>query len=177
MTHETPWVSGLLAEVADREGSALYRRAQALAGQPSDAWDLLQEAFARALEHRPDVASGEKLKGWLAVTLRNLCLDRRRTAQRRLHIALADDVPGFESHDDPEPARWRCVDEADLARFTSELDPRLREVFELHAREGLPLTTIAKRLGVPAATVGTRLHRARRHLRAKLLAGEPAPLT
>jgi DNA-directed RNA polymerase specialized sigma24 family protein len=52
------------------------------------------------------------------------------------------------------------------------LDPRLREVYQLHADQHLPLATIGVMLNIPAATVATRLHRARRKLRVGLEAGD-----
>jgi hypothetical protein len=46
----------------------------------------------------------------------------------------------------------------------------VRDSYRMFALERLDHATIAARLGIPRATVGTRIHRARRHLRAALTA-------
>ena len=159
----------LLSDVLATEHLALYRRAQALAGEPSDAWDLVQDVFERALRRAPPHLQRGQLRRWLRVALHNLFIDRHRQARHIRLVPLTDDVlpAGWPEHDDP-PAAWKVVDEAELEQAIAGLDPRLRDVYVLHARDGLSLTAIAEALGIPVATVGTRLFRARRHLRTAL---------
>ena len=53
----------------------------------------------------------------------------------------------------------------DLHAAIAELPDDVRETYRLFALERKPYAEIAKRLDIAGATVGTRIHRARRHLR------------
>jgi RNA polymerase sigma-70 factor (ECF subfamily) len=55
-----------------------------------------------------------------------------------------------------------------LAAAVDRLPPAMRQVFDLRHREGLEPTRIAASLGLPAATVRTRLFHARRRLKEAL---------
>jgi RNA polymerase sigma-70 factor (ECF subfamily) len=66
----------------------------------------------------------------------------------------------------------------DLRDATDELGPVYREVYVLHTFEHRSYDDIARELGIPRVTVGTRLHRARKKLREVLearLAQEDKP--
>ena len=120
--------------------------------------DLVQDTLVAALEERCD--SDARL---LAIARRQLVAhvvaDRRRRA-------LADAAP---SHDDDTPAQVMLRHDAQkLHAAIATLSRRLREPLELFYFESLQSATIAERLGVPHATVRTRLHRARLSLEASL---------
>ncbi|MCW3017623.1 MAG: polymerase, sigma-24 subunit, subfamily, partial [Solirubrobacterales bacterium] len=72
----------------------------------------------------------------------------------------------------PEDHRVAAV-RAALAR----LDEEDREILRLTSWEGLTPTEIAAVLQVPGVTVRSRLHRARKRLRAELLREDPVALT
>jgi RNA polymerase sigma-70 factor, ECF subfamily len=67
--------------------------------------------------------------------------------------------------DDPATIVMRNHDAQKLHAAIAGLSKRLREVLELFYFESLCSATIARRLGLPHATVRTRLHRARLSLR------------
>ena len=67
-----------------------------------------------------------------------------------------------------EEPRWASVDPESIQRCLGLLDPALRDAYHLRVEEKLSLAAAGKALGIPAATVGTRVHRARLQLR-KLL--------
>ena len=122
------------------------------------AQDLAQEAFVRALAHRP-----ENPRGWLFVVAANLARDEaRRAARERRHLTLLaaeprDERPAPEDVLDDE-ARRRRVREA-LERLT----PRDREVLLLWDA-GMSYDEIAAQTGLARTAVGTTLARARRRL-------------
>ena len=67
-------------EIFAARGASLVRAAHALTGNRSDAEDLLQEAFVRALA-RPEVFDGRseaEATGWLWIVMRRLWRDRQR---------------------------------------------------------------------------------------------------
>jgi RNA polymerase sigma-70 factor, ECF subfamily len=160
---------GVLGSLTSQECKALYRRAYALSGHASDAWDLVQDTLERAMNHLPAAISREGLNGWLHVTLRNLFVDRARTARRYPHVPLPEDLTAGGAPDQCALAAWRAIEEVELLAAVRRLDPRLRQVYLLHAHQRLPLKVIAATLGVPPATAGTRLFRARRQIRRALL--------
>lgn len=139
----------------------------------ADAGDLVQDTFERALRRRAQYEPGTNLRAWLCTILHHLFLDRCRARSRGPTHANLDDVvlPA------PEPARepaWATLTRDDVLAALARLDPDFRSVYQLHTLDGMPYTEIAARLGIPKATVGTRLARARRKLRDLLLPARAA---
>lgn len=150
---------------------ALLRMAERLCGNPSDAEELLQETFLRAVRHGipPNVRN---VAAWLTTTLKNLIIDHLRKIKRRpSHESITDNHEGLtqlEPHG-PEP-EWSKVTLDDIRDALGAIEPVYREVYRLHTFEGLSYEQIAQQLGVQRVTVGTRLNRARKKLREVLLA-------
>ncbi|HEX4633875.1 MAG TPA: sigma-70 family RNA polymerase sigma factor [Gemmatimonadales bacterium] len=120
--------------------------------------DLAQEAFSRALAHRP-----ENPRGWLYVVAANMARDEaRRAARERRHLTLLAAEPQDERASPEEilddESRRRQV-RAALDRLT----PRDREVLLLWDA-GLSYDEIAAQTGLARTAVGTTLARARRRL-------------
>jgi RNA polymerase sigma-70 factor (ECF subfamily) len=165
-----------LEAVARSDAHVLLALARRLAGDRHEAADLVQEAFERAIRS-PRSLSRNEMKPWMATVIRNLFLDRCRA--RRVRARLLQAVRQGQNDTSPESEEERA-----WARFTAEdvnkalehLDPAFREVFELHARS-VPLRTVAEVLAIPLSTAGTRLFRARRKLRALLLASTQSDVT
>jgi RNA polymerase sigma-70 factor, ECF subfamily len=65
------------------------------------------------------------------------------------------------------PPRWTTIQDEELTLAIDALPEEFRDVFVLHAR-GKSYQEIADQLGIPRATVGTRLARARKKLRETL---------
>lgn len=151
----------LFEEMATVHGAALRRwaRAHAPTGDPAD---LIQDAFERALRKRPPVRDHDELRAWLFVVARNLMIDRMRGAESRTVFGV--ELDGFAAPCADEPPAWRCVDWADVRDALPSLDPRLRQVFVMFS-QGMSLLQISAATGVPVATVGTRLFRARKRLK------------
>lgn len=140
------------------------RLARELVGEGAGAEDLAQEVWLAALHQPP--RSGERLRGWLSVTARNLLANRRREQGRR--GAREQDAAREESVPSAELVLEREEVRAQVVRAVLALDEPLREVVLLRYYEGLAPREVARRLGVPAATVRTRLHRGLLRLRARL---------
>jgi RNA polymerase sigma-70 factor (ECF subfamily) len=148
-------------------GSALHRWALAWSGDASDAWDLVQDAFERALRHRPPVADDNEMRRWLLKVMRNRHLDHCRALAVR-SVANVDVATLAQPVDDEELPRWRCVDTATVRSLLPKLSSCLRATFLLHI-EGRSGSDIARRLSIHPNTVASRVFRARRHLQ-RLLA-------
>jgi RNA polymerase sigma-70 factor (ECF subfamily) len=129
-----------------------------------DADDLVQETYLRALAAWRTYRPGSNARGWLHRILTNVAMSehRRRARDRRLCARVAAQ-PHEEAAPDPEP---RGPD-VDVQAALEALAPRDRRVVELADVEGLRYRDVARILGCPVGTVMSRLHRARRRLRAQ----------
>lgn len=137
-------------------GDTVYRLALCRLQNPADAEDVYQDVFLRLLEQRAERWDGEHLKAWLIRAALNRCADLGRSRQRRGTLSL-DEVPDMA----------RPVDEsaAELWDAVARLPEKLRTAVHLFYGEGYESGEIGALLGVPAATVRSRLRRARAELR------------
>jgi RNA polymerase sigma-70 factor (ECF subfamily) len=145
---------------------ALRRRALFLMRDRSRADDLVQDTLERALRNAERWTAGTNLQAWLFTIQHNLFIDHcrgHRLTSRRpaLLLTLVDAAR------EPAPI-WETLTSADVLEACRSLDPRLREVFVLVAIEQRSYQDAARMLGIPVATVGTRIHRARGKLRSLL---------
>jgi len=169
-------------QIMRRYNQRLFRLAVSIAGEPSEAEDILQESYVRAFYRLSSYSGQGELGAWLARIVRNEAIDRLRTrGSRKRHITLEadlysdEDAPGLagraraeEINFSPEIAAERDDMKKILEDAISSLPVQFRTVFMLREVEGLSVEETAEYLGIPAATVKTRDHRARALLRAQL---------
>jgi RNA polymerase sigma-70 factor (ECF subfamily) len=154
---------------------ALYNLARYLTGSESDAEDLVQETFARAVAKEDQFAPGTNRKAWLFRILRNLFLDRKRRDKidptRRGLDEVASQAPARAERDllrgDAELENLRRVVGAQIETAIMKLPEESRAVILLDL-EGFSEAETAEALGIPPGTVKSRLSRARLALRAEL---------
>ena len=145
---------------------ACYRRlvAQlfAFTDDVTEAQDVVQEAFARALARPRAFADVDNPEAWLRTVAINLV--RRRWRRRKLldTILLRERPVQRLAEPGPEP------DRTDLHGALAALPHHYREVVVLHYLADLPVDAIAELLSVPVGTVKSRLSRARTALAARL---------
>lgn len=159
-----PALAGALREHHD----SLCRSARQLCGNEADADDLVHDVYERALRWRSRTATHSNPRAYLHSILRNLFIDRCRRARvrpRALPIEEAERVALCRPPGDESDRSWHAVTADQVTAALAELPAEFRVVFELYAFERLRYGDIAARLGIPAATVGTRLMRARARLR------------
>ncbi len=132
-----------------------------------DAEDLVQDVLLKM------VASFERLPpdvnhaAWMARVMRNLFIDRVRARSSAPSPVDVNDVP-LSAPPAEERSWWEELSAADVQAAATQLPADLREAFERYAFGRQSYKEIAAALGVPVATVGTRVLRARRRLRAVL---------
>jgi RNA polymerase sigma-70 factor (ECF subfamily) len=158
--------------------SALCAAARVLCGGNGDeASDLVQDTFERALRRFDAERAHTCVRAWLFTIAHNLFIDRCRR-RRRVPMAPLESIPEppcpEPEAEDPPPA-WTGVSSDQLDAAVARLDEDFRVAFTMFEVEGADYTEIARRLGISKATVGTRLHRARRRLRALLAAAAGGP--
>ena len=147
-----------LAEVYRTTYRALVRFLYRKVWSVERAEDLAQEAFARAVVHKPDNA-----RGWLFIVAANMARDdARRAARERRHLTLLKAEPQAS-----EPAAddaLHAENERSHVRVAlAQLTPRDREVLLLWD-SGLSYDEIAAQTGLARGAIGTTLARARRRL-------------
>ena len=150
---------------------ALLRRGRRLVGTEADARDLVQETLERALRTFHAFRPGTAVWAWLRTIMNSVWIDGWR---RRQAAAKICGLPSVELVAAPEPEPASAIEGAEeeiLARLPDAIErlpPIFREVLELRLQANRSYGEIADRLGIPARTVGTRILRARRQLRAIL---------
>jgi len=141
-------------------GDTVYRLALCRLRNTADAEDVYQDVFLRLLEQRTDGWDGERLKAWLIRAALNRCADLGRSRRRRGGTLPLDEAPDLA----------RPVDEqsAELWDAVGRLPEKLRTAVHLFYGEGYESGEIGRLLGVPAATVRSRLRKARAELKMML---------
>lgn len=166
--------SRAFAELIARAGDKAYNFAYRLAGNESDARDLVQEAFARALEHAETYDPARAFDSWLLRILHNIFLDARRRHAHSRTVSLdapapvaqgrwEDLLPGQEPPPVEELARRESVDL--LQKALDRLPATYRSSIALCDIEGLSYEQIARVMDVPVGTVRSRIHQGRLLLR------------
>jgi RNA polymerase sigma-70 factor, ECF subfamily len=155
-----------LAEIYRTTYRALVRFLYRKVWDAERAEDLAQEAFARAVVHKP-----ENARGWLFIVAANMARDEaRRAARERRHLTLltAESREGAPASDEVFQAEQ---ERAQMRAALEQLTPRDREVLLLWD-SGLSYSEIAAHTGLAQGAVGTTLARARRRLVEAHEAGE-----
>jgi RNA polymerase sigma-70 factor (ECF subfamily) len=167
----TDLVRPALVEV--REGisetiPALQRRARYLARSTSEAEDLVADTVERALRFASGYRAGSNLRAWLMQIMYSVFASRCRRAQRErmAHQTLGGD-PTAWSASNVETADNRAVFDGFVEKLRA-LPERYAEVLWLVDYQEYAYSEAAEVLGVPLGTVMSRLHRARRLMRASL---------
>lgn len=126
--------------------------------------DLVQETLLAALESKPK--GGFSLGPWLSRVARNRATDRLREGSRR--TARERDASVDEALPSPDELVERAEQRRLLVDAVTGLEEPYRSVLLLRYVEGFTPQVIARRSGVPSATVRTRLKRAHDRLRVHL---------
>jgi RNA polymerase sigma factor (sigma-70 family) len=159
-------------EIAEARINDLYRRhARDILGyalrrtsDPEDAADILAETFLIAWRRLGEVPLDGEARLWLYGTARHVLANHDRGARRRdrlterLREELRRQIPVVQ----------RTGEESALLEALAELGEADRELLMLIGWEELTPAQAARALGISPLAARTRLHRARRRLRARL---------
>jgi RNA polymerase sigma-70 factor (ECF subfamily) len=164
--------------MTERNNQRLFRAAWSILGDRSEAEDAVQSAYFRAFGAIDTFAGRSSLSTWLTRIVINEALGRMRAVNRRRARLDAQAVTDLDDY--REKLMQGSIDrgaEAALARkqmralmeaAIATLPRDFRVVFVMREIEGLSVEEAAEALGIPPATVKTRLLRARRRLREAL---------
>ncbi|MDR5828704.1 RNA polymerase sigma factor [Caballeronia sp. LP006] len=165
---------------------AAYNLARWLSGSPSDADDVVQEAYLRAFRFFSGFEEGEEAnaRAWLFAIVRNTWFTEWR---RRVQLADATPydeeiageqaLPGWseEAGVDPETLAVRKDEVHIVHRALETLPIPFREVLVLRELEDMSYKEVAAVTGVPIGTVMSRLARGRKLLALAVHAAQDKP--
>lgn len=171
--------NGAFGDLFQRHASAVYNHCFRQLASWSDAEDATSVVFLETWRRRSDARDVDgSLLPWLLVVATNVTRNHHRST-RRYRTALSRLPPERVAPDHAEQVTDRLAAEHQMAHVRSLVD-RLgqheQDVIALCVWAELSYTDAAHALDVTAATVRTRLARARTHLR-QLHRSTPTPAT
>jgi RNA polymerase sigma factor (sigma-70 family) len=144
------------AELYERYFDRVYDFLARTVRDSSEAADLTQDAFLKAMNSLPSLTKGASFKSWLFTIARNTALNRLERASRTTPLEGTNDEGEEQGYDVIDTDRFGNPEEAAEAsslagvvwEAAAALDPKYRSVLLLNLREGLDSAEIADVMGV-----------------------------
>jgi RNA polymerase sigma-70 factor, ECF subfamily len=166
-------------EIMRRNNRHLFRAARSVLRDDAEAEDVVQEAYLRAFRGLAGFRGDASLSTWLTRIALNEALGRLRRRRATVDLEAIEVAqagggarilmfPTAQAGGDPEGAAARREIRRLLEEAIDELPEAFRLVLVARDVDGMSVEETAQILGVRPETVRTRLHRARRLLRAAL---------
>jgi RNA polymerase sigma-70 factor (ECF subfamily) len=179
IAHKDPGALEAFEALMRKHNGRLFRIARAILKDDADAEDALQDAYLDAYRHMDDFRGGSQLATWMTRIVINQALGRLRKQKRervvvpfaRRRSSRGTDQPvelPDEKGESPTSAALRAEVRRMLERRIDELPVAFRTVFVMREVEDMTVQETAECLSIPAATVRSRLFRARLLLREAL---------
>ena len=165
----------IFSQAALEHIDALYGFAMMLTRSQTEAEDLVQETYLRAVRAFGQLMPDSNLKGWLFAIMRNAWLNQLRHTRSGPRFVELDAEEEDRSNwfdnmaSDPYAIYVRKVEREEVRAAIERLPRLYREIILLRDIEEFSYQQIAAILGCPAGTVMSRIGRAREKLR-RLLA-------
>ena len=156
---------------------SLYNFARWLVPNQSDAEDLVQETYRKALHSFASFRPGTNFRGWIFRILKNSFLSSRSGLERKMTVAMESEQDGSELAAERETPETILIERSNrqlVQRAIDELPAHYREVLLLCEVEEMSYQQIAETLSIPIGTVMSRLARARRAIRESFKSGPEA---
>ena len=149
--------------IAQEHMDMIFRVAFSYLKSREDADDVTQNVLLALYRTDKTFESGEHMKAWLIRVTANECKKVLRSPWRR----RGEPLEGYEN-----TLQFRQPEDRELYAAVMALKVKYRTVIVLYYYEGYSIREIGRLLGVPPATVGTRLARARGQLKLTLTEAE-----
>ncbi|MGW4910130.1 sigma-70 family RNA polymerase sigma factor [Streptomyces sp. NPDC004270] len=153
----------------------MYSGALRMTRNPDDAEDLVQETYAKAYAHFDQFQQGTNLRAWLDRILINTFLNNKRKARSEPARSRIDEIEDWQqAHAESHMPRGLRSAEAEVLDRLGDphvqaalraLPTDQRVTIYLCDVEGFTYQETADFTGVNKNTVGSRVYRARHHLR------------
>jgi RNA polymerase sigma-70 factor (ECF subfamily) len=153
----------------------VYRLAYNVLRDKEDAWDVAQEAFIKAYKALPTFRGQAAFYTWLFRIVMNVAHDKARQRGAAGRAFGTERVTEDEWErtmpdpgEEPDTAAVRAEQRRRISAALETLPEHHRAIIMLSDLEGLSYREIADVLNIPMGTVMSRLHNARKRLRAAL---------
>lgn len=146
----------------------LYNFAHWLTQDRSEAEDLVQETYAKALRGFSSFQPGTNFRAWMFRILRNAFLSSKSGLKTVVPLEEDNEPAAVHDQSNPESLLLAQADRELVRAALSDLPVYWREILLLSEVEEMSYQEIARTLAIPIGTVMSRLFRARQGLR-KLL--------
>lgn len=150
---------------------SLFNFANWLTHNRSDAEDLVQETYLKALRSFASFQPGTNFRAWMFRILKNTYLSSCSKLERRMTVATDSEEDGPElvvENETPETVLMKRSDSSLLQNAIDDLPMHYRETLLLCEIEEMSYRQIAEILSIPTGTVMSRLSRARQAVRESL---------
>lgn len=164
----------LFAERVDRHARLMFRVAYSLLGNRQDAEDAVQDTLLKLYRTTPEPEIEDE-QAYLARCVYRTGLDRLALVSSKA-MRYAEDVTTVNPPSQRASPEQQAVENSErelLRRLVAGLPEELRQPLVLSAIESMRGTDVAAALGIPEATVRTRIHRAKAELRRRFEALTP----
>jgi len=131
----------------------LLHQMYAMTGNPADAQELVQEAFARACQRWSTISAYDDPEAWVRTVAWRLAASRWRRAKSAVAALVRHGPPA----DTPEPS----IDNVALVEALRQIPEAQRRAIVLHHLCGLSVAEVAHETRTPENTVKARLARGR----------------
>lgn len=168
-TEAAPSTASLsVTEIAAREADFLWLTLQRLGVRKDDCHDVLQQVLLTVHQRLHTYDGRAPLRAWLyGICVRHAAAHRRRAWVRREQPTEPEGMPQQStSEQTPERAVDARQQQSRIEAMLGELDQEKRAVLVMFELEEQSCDEIAGELGIPVGTVHSRLHAARKALRA-----------
>jgi RNA polymerase sigma-70 factor (ECF subfamily) len=142
----------------------VFQIAYGVLGNSADAEDVAQETFLRAYQKFDSLREAEKFRAWVNRIVFRLALNRQRSYRRRLARDTAWQTTETEVAVDGATYAEQQVMVERLRKEIERLPKKLRSVLQLSLVEEMEAADVGAVLGIPAGTVRSRVHTARKLL-------------
>lgn len=164
--------------IMQRGNQRLFRIARGLVRDDAEAEDIVQETYVRAFTHLDDFRGEASIYTWLTRIAINEAKGRLRKQRQNVGLDAVEAMQGRGAHvimfphTDPALTPELDVARAQVRRLLElaidDLPEDFRVVFVMREVEGCSTAETAAALNIREETIKTRLHRARRLLRATI---------
>jgi len=147
-----------------RNQRRVFQIAYGVLGNQADAEEVAQDAFLQAYRRFPSLREAESFRAWVNRIAFRLALNRRRGQRRQLARETKwQATERIETIDGATHAETSLL----VDRLRNEIEglpKKLRLVLQLSIVEDMDAADVGAVLGIPAGTVRSRLHTARKLL-------------
>jgi len=163
--------TGSFEQLAMPHFAKLYNFACWLTRDRAAAEDLVQETYTKALKGFASFQQGSNFRAWIYRILRNTFLTTEAGLEATVSLDSDDTVAEPTTTETPESVLLARFEQKAIQKALENLPVNYREMILLCDAEEMSYQEIAQALGIPIGTVMSRLSRARKAMRALLMAG------